>query len=181
MAIDKIQSESINLADTFAFTGTVTGAGGVNTPAFFVTRNSTQGFNEATNTKVEFNNEIYDTDNTFDSSTNYRWTPAVAGKYFMSAMADINVGGSNAFYVKIEIYKNGTKIARVARQTTDYYFPANTLQHIAVSTYDLADDNDYYEVYVNANNVSGNNDCNVGTNSSSMVYACHFGGYKIIT
>jgi hypothetical protein len=29
MAIDKIQSESINLADTFAFTGTVTGAGGV--------------------------------------------------------------------------------------------------------------------------------------------------------
>mgnify|MGYP003111851528 CR=1 FL=1 len=27
MAIDKIQAESINLADTFAFTGTVTGAG----------------------------------------------------------------------------------------------------------------------------------------------------------
>jgi hypothetical protein len=27
MAIDKIQSESINLADNFAFTGTVTGAG----------------------------------------------------------------------------------------------------------------------------------------------------------
>jgi hypothetical protein len=34
MAIDKIQSESINLADNFAFTGTVTGAGGANTPAF---------------------------------------------------------------------------------------------------------------------------------------------------
>jgi hypothetical protein len=29
MAIDKIQSESINLADTFAFTGTVSGAGGI--------------------------------------------------------------------------------------------------------------------------------------------------------
>ena len=29
MAIDKIQSESINLADNFAFTGTVTGAGGI--------------------------------------------------------------------------------------------------------------------------------------------------------
>ena len=27
MAIDKIQSESINLADNFAFTGTVSGAG----------------------------------------------------------------------------------------------------------------------------------------------------------
>lgn len=29
MAIDKIQSESINLADNFAFTGTVSGAGGI--------------------------------------------------------------------------------------------------------------------------------------------------------
>ena len=29
MAIDKIQAESINLADTFAFTGTVSGAGKV--------------------------------------------------------------------------------------------------------------------------------------------------------
>ena len=28
MALSKIQSESINLADTYAFTGTVTGAGG---------------------------------------------------------------------------------------------------------------------------------------------------------
>ena len=32
MAIDKIQSESINLADNFSFTGTVTGAGESNTP-----------------------------------------------------------------------------------------------------------------------------------------------------
>ena len=29
MAIDKIQSESINLADNFAFTGTITGVGGI--------------------------------------------------------------------------------------------------------------------------------------------------------
>ena len=35
MAITKIQSESLNLADTYDFTGTVTGAGGVNTPSFF--------------------------------------------------------------------------------------------------------------------------------------------------
>jgi len=34
MAITKIQSESLNLSDTYDFTGTVTGAGGVNTPAF---------------------------------------------------------------------------------------------------------------------------------------------------
>ena len=36
MAIDKIQSESINLADNFAFTGTVTGAGESNTTLVYV-------------------------------------------------------------------------------------------------------------------------------------------------
>ena len=40
MAIDKIQSESINLADNFAFTGTVTGAGENNTPLFRSHQNS---------------------------------------------------------------------------------------------------------------------------------------------
>ena len=35
MAIIKLQAEGINLADTFAFTGTVTGAGGTTAPYFF--------------------------------------------------------------------------------------------------------------------------------------------------
>ena len=34
MAITKIQSESLNLADTYAFTGTVTGAGFTNDEFF---------------------------------------------------------------------------------------------------------------------------------------------------
>ena len=34
MAITKLQAEALNLADTYAFTGTVTGAGGDNTPFF---------------------------------------------------------------------------------------------------------------------------------------------------
>ena len=34
MALSKIQAESMNLADTYTFTGSVSGAGGVNTPAF---------------------------------------------------------------------------------------------------------------------------------------------------
>ena len=155
--------------------------GGTNTPAFLVNRNTTQTFNDATNTKIQFNNEIYDTDNTFDSSSNYRFTPGVAGKYFMSASADINVGGSNAFVVRIEIYKNGSRLTRVHRQTTAYYFPANTVQNIAISCHDNANTTDYYEVYVNANNESGNNDCTVGSQFSSAAYSSHFGGYKLIT
>ena len=62
MAIDKIQSESINLADNFAFTGTVTGAGGVNTPAWKVSGNATSVAN-STATKLTINTEQFDTDN----------------------------------------------------------------------------------------------------------------------
>ena len=42
MAIDKIQSESINLADNFAFTGTVTGAAANTTSAFGSTSTETR-------------------------------------------------------------------------------------------------------------------------------------------
>ncbi len=64
MAITKIQSESMNLADTYAFTGTVTGAGGVNTPVFAVSKSATQGLNNDAYTKVTWDVENIDSDNT---------------------------------------------------------------------------------------------------------------------
>ncbi len=83
MAITKIQSESLNLADTYAFTGTVTGAGGVNTPAFEAVLTASTTINHDTNTKVNLNTEIFDTDNMYDNSSNYRFTPTIAGKYYI--------------------------------------------------------------------------------------------------
>ena len=77
MAIDKIQSESINLADTFAFTGTVTGAGGVNTPTFEVSKSGNQSIdNSGTATKITFDTESIDSDGKFASD---KFTPTVAG------------------------------------------------------------------------------------------------------
>ena len=57
MAIDKIQSESINLADNFAFTGTVTGAGGTNTPCFQAYASGTLAVNDSVYTTLAFNNQ----------------------------------------------------------------------------------------------------------------------------
>ena len=70
MAITKIQSESLNLADTYDFTGTVTGAGGVNTPAFFVYKNTSQTLNDETDTKVTWTTERFDTNN-----ANWKYDP----------------------------------------------------------------------------------------------------------
>jgi hypothetical protein len=83
VAIDKIQSESINLADNFAFTGTVSGAGGVNTPAFSAYQGATQNISNNSSTKVPINSRNFDTDNNYDHSTNYRFTPTTSGKYYV--------------------------------------------------------------------------------------------------
>ena len=66
--------------------------GGKNTPSFSVTQGSAQDISNATATKLAFNTEVFDTDSAFDHSSNYRFTPGVAGKYFLFS--------SNVFHQK---------------------------------------------------------------------------------
>ena len=96
MAIDKIQSESINLADNFAFTGTVSGAGGNNKPAFMAKPDGNISISNDTVTKLLFATEDFDTDSDYASS---RFTPTTAGKYQVSGAVqwntDTNYNGLN--------------------------------------------------------------------------------------
>ena len=52
-------------------------------------------FGDSATTKAQIDTEILDTDKCYDNSTNYRFTPTVAGKYyvyfFISAEANANV------------------------------------------------------------------------------------------
>ena len=87
------------------------GFGGTNTPAFSVYRSGTQAIANNTATKVQYNTESFDTDNTFDSSTNYRYTPAFSGKSFL--VGSIRLYGTDDFNnYTLEIHKNGTAILR---------------------------------------------------------------------
>lgn len=58
-----------------------TGNVAVDGPAFSVYLNTNQSISSSTTTKVNFNIEIFDTNNCFDNTTNYRFTPNVAGYY----------------------------------------------------------------------------------------------------
>ena len=108
MAIDKINSEGLLLSDDFAFTGTVTGAGETNSPYFNATQNSSQSVADSTTTKI-----TYDVANinvgggTYDTS-NSRWTPGVAGRYFVSAWVFIKYAVSTGQRIDMDIYKNGS-------------------------------------------------------------------------
>jgi len=84
-----------------------------NYPAFLATLSTNQSIANNTVTKVQFDTEVFDTDNYYDNSTNYRFTPLVAGKYFVT----LQVGFANLTNVThrivLEIHKNGSTYARV--------------------------------------------------------------------
>ena len=81
MAIDKIQSESINLADNFAFTVTVTGAGGNNQPYFTAYQAGNYSIPHNTNTNLVLTSTTVNSGTAY-STSNGRFTPQVAGDYF---------------------------------------------------------------------------------------------------
>jgi hypothetical protein len=61
-------------------------------------------------TKIELNSEAVDTDGSYDPTTNFRFTPKVAGYYQINTMIYC---GANALETNIAIYKNGNFFALV--------------------------------------------------------------------
>ena len=78
-----------------------------NTPAWSVYNNGSQTISNATATVIAFDSERFDTDNAFDSTTNYRFTVPTGkgGKYLISAGARFEDG---AFGKYIRVGVNGS-------------------------------------------------------------------------
>ena len=169
MAITKIQSESVNLTDNFAFTGTVTGAGGTNTPAFQAYMNGGLTIANTTHTKLEMDAEVFDTDSKYDTS-NFRFTPTVAGTYWVWGKFRFDDSADIPSAI-IAFYKNGSIISKsVAFQTNV------TTKTLGITV--TLDDNDYLEIFAYQNSgttapINGGSypDQDTGT----------WGAYKIIT
>ena len=87
-----------------------------NTPNFSAKReNATQSISSGTNTKVQFNTEVFDSDNAYDATTNYRFTVPSnkAGKYFFSAKVSASGGNANLNRASIMFYKNGSNFTKI--------------------------------------------------------------------
>lgn len=79
-----------------------------NMPAFSAYLASNQTFSTATWTKVQLNAKNFDTNSNFDATTNYRFTPTVAGYYQFNAY--VNVTGT----AYMSFYKNGSQSMQLA-------------------------------------------------------------------
>jgi len=112
-------------------------------PAFFAYRTtSNQSITASTFTKVQLNAEFFDTDNCFDSTTNYRFTPTTAGKYQINVVGQVSQNSASRFMSII--YKNGSAFARIYDNTTSYAGPTGG----GAVLIDMNGTTDYLELYV---------------------------------
>ena len=148
----------------------LSGVGGANTPYFSAFINGNVGIASGTLTKMQFNGEEYDSDNAFDSTTNYRFTVPVgsAGKYLIGAQFEIEYV-DDAQRLEIKLFKNGSEDQRARNYA---YSPAN-VRELFVQTSALMNlaEGDYVEVYGQHNQ-----------GSTRTTYGQHsrFWGFKLV-
>ena len=147
-----------------------------NSPAFEASLSGNQyGVAQATYTKVTFQTETFDTDGCYDNSSNYRFTPTTAGKYFVYAYIVGGAGGGNADNkdMQIAIYKNGSSVKFLHNLTNTGY--ENEIDVTIHNTIDMDGSSDYLEIFGTINSVA-----NSGSNEF-LADECTFGAYRIGT
>ena len=163
--------DTVNIIGTLQNNGA--GVGGTNTPAFEAYLSSDQTVSDNANTKAQFDTEVFDTDGCYDNSTNYRFTPTVAGKYYV--YAGISAETANSSYLvhnNIEIQKNGSQYKFIQNDFRDNYAFITTSQVDAII--DMNGTSDYLEIFAAMDVVSGTAKFDSSTKNT------YFGAYKII-
>jgi len=150
--------------------------GGANTPAFEAYKNVSANVSDDTYEKIPFDTEIFDVGSCYDHSSNYRFTPDVAGKYFVYLTCWMSTEANGNFEVMwANIYKNGSSHAR---QSISAY-SSNALRDCSLtvcSTVVMNGSDDYVEAYsrIDDNNMSSNPRIIGGNNASK------FGAFRIL-
>jgi len=151
LKVNTIQDKGGNTLLVSDGAGTISSGGAItNTPAFKARLSSDQSIANNTFTKVQWDNEQFDTDSAYDNSTNYRFTvpSGKAGKYFFHAMCCID-DLDDTKRADLAFYLNGS----IDNYTTRQLFSAGSNRFVTVQstvTYDLSV-GDYIEVYARQN------------------------------
>jgi hypothetical protein len=137
-----------------------------NQPAFSVYQGTQQSLSDTTYTKIAFTVKTFDTANCFDNTTNYRFTPTVAGYY----QINLTVYGiaTSMTYIQTAIYKNGTNYCNTlipAQQSTNAGGMVSSLVYLNGTT-------DYVEGYVSMGASSGRQVGSTGATNLVQMSGC---------
>ena len=152
---------------TFANSGTATGFGGDNTPSFRTRLATNQSISDATNTKLAFATEDWDSDSAF-ASNKFTVPSGEGGKYVINAQIGSSpIGDGNR--IQLWFYINGGSVdygkARVvmAANSNDTWMSTTLVTELSAS--------DYVEAYIYQS-----------SGGSVNIYATgsYFSGFKLI-
>ena len=170
MALIKANNNTIS-----GITELPTGISGQNYPAFHAYLSSSTSPADNVATKTACDTELFDSDNCYDNSTNYRFTPTVAGKYFVYTRGRCSASSTtnlvNSYFM---IFKNGSEIFR-----TDNNFNGNQIVVDSPATEGIVDMNgttDYIESFHRINTGNGSGMSLTGNANYGRTY---FGAYRI--
>ena len=152
-----------------AGTNTLTGID--NAPAWMVNLSSSQNVSSATNTVINFNTEILDSNSSYDTSNGRFTVPSgQAGKYYVYAQLMRNNFFNSRYLVKITV--NGTQ--KIAAEDRNSDTGGTTFQTVQVAGILDLSVGDYVNVtlYQDSGSSAG---ANGGSDSKSL-----FMGYKLI-
>ena len=186
LEVEQLDTLSSNASSTLTIggTNTTTIAFGPNvtttpsslamTPAFEACLSNDQTVSHATLTKVQFDQERFDTDNCYDNSTNYRFTPTVAGKYHIYSTVQFKTSGYDMYAGQMYVRKNGSNYL------SDRITPNNSSileAPVTVSTtIDMNGSTDYIEIFGYIERHGGSDD----QRFESGLKNSFFGAYKLI-
>jgi|TARA_A100001391_G_C4885912_1_gene229484 hypothetical protein len=152
------------------------------TPAFEAYLSAFQGIANNTYVKAQFNTEVFDTDNAYDNSSNYRFTVPTGkgGKYFITAQVNLKCNsGNNLQTTFIALYINGSAVN--THHKNDSAFNTSNLSRRDtrfISTILDLSAGDYVEVYAqlgdNNHDIGGS-----GIQANNAKASSFFAGYRI--
>tara|TARA_R100000234_G_C4966603_1_gene164207 strand:- start:272 stop:1015 length:744 start_codon:yes stop_codon:yes gene_type:complete len=141
-------------------------AGGVNTPAFFVTKSATQSISHNTSTQITFDTEAIDTDNAFASNA-FTVPSGKGGIYYLVAQMRIDTGDDyDGGIIKLRV--NSTDIG-ASWGRNEYYDHYNISMLHSLSAGDVVTTNAFQNVGATKN---------IGHIDQGKV--TFFGGFRII-
>ena len=157
-------------------TGVSMSGAAANTPAFHAFKNSSSNLTDDVTSKISIDTEVFDSGGKYDAG-NYRFTPAVAGKYFIYGQVNLSCNAGEQYHAGIiMIYKNGSEFSRTTIDPNNN--SAGKHNQVTPNIGMIMDFNttDYVEIYAHAD-VGGGTPNVVGDSSASPTF---FGGYRII-
>ena len=142
---------------------------GQNYPAFLAYQTNAQAIANNSNTKIQFDTELFDSDTMYDHSTNYRFTPTKAGKYVVGAKIKYDNCASSRIFTMI--YKNGSEYERSEKRNDASGTDPDPISNLII---DFNGSSDYIEVYGRQES-GGSINTNVGVVTRQYFFAYRIG------